>query len=30
MRMRVYHIGCHEAGLCCYKVIHTENLLHSL
>jgi hypothetical protein len=22
MRMRVYYLNCHEAGLCCYLVIH--------
>jgi hypothetical protein len=30
MRMRVCCLHCHEAGLCCYLVIHIENLLHSL
>jgi hypothetical protein len=30
MRMRVYYLDCYEAGLCCYLVIHTENLLHQL
>jgi hypothetical protein len=29
-RMRVCYLDCHEAGLCCYLVIHTENLLHQL
>jgi hypothetical protein len=24
------HLGCHEAGLCCYLVIHIENLLRTL
>jgi hypothetical protein len=28
--MRVCYLDCHEAGLCCYLVIHTENLLHPL
>jgi hypothetical protein len=28
MHMRVCYLHCHEAGLCCYLVIHTENLLH--
>jgi hypothetical protein len=30
MRMRVCYLllDCHDAGLCCYLVIHTENLLH--
>jgi hypothetical protein len=23
-------LGCHEAGLCCYLMIHIENLLHPL
>jgi hypothetical protein len=27
MRMRVCYLGCHEAGLCCYLVIHIEKLL---
>jgi hypothetical protein len=30
MRMLVYYLDCHEAGLCCYLVIHTENQLHPL
>jgi hypothetical protein len=30
MRMRVYHLDCHEVGLCCYLVTHTENLLRPL
>jgi hypothetical protein len=30
MRMRVCYLDCHEAGLCCYVVIHLENLLHPL
>jgi hypothetical protein len=30
MRMRVCYQDGHEAGLCCYLVIHTENLLHQL
>jgi hypothetical protein len=30
MCVRVYYVDCHEAGLCCYLVIHTENLLHQL
>jgi hypothetical protein len=30
MRMRVCYVDCHEAGLCCYLVIHIENLLHPL
>jgi hypothetical protein len=28
--MRVYYLDCHEAGLCCHLVIHTENVLHPL
>jgi hypothetical protein len=28
--MRVCCLDCHEAGLCCYVVIHIENLLHPL
>jgi hypothetical protein len=27
MRMRICCLDCHEAGLCCYLVIHIENLL---
>jgi hypothetical protein len=30
MRMRVCYLDCHEAGLCCYLVIHVENLLRLL
>jgi hypothetical protein len=30
MRMRVCYLDCHEAGLCCYLVIHTENLWRPL
>jgi hypothetical protein len=30
MRMRVCYIDCHEAGQCCYLVIHIENLLYPL
>jgi uncharacterized membrane protein len=30
MNMRVCYLDCHEAGLCCYLVIHTENQLHPL
>jgi hypothetical protein len=30
MRMRVCCLDCHEAGLCCYLVIHIENLLRPL
>jgi hypothetical protein len=26
MRVRVCYIDCHEAGLCCYVLIHIENL----
>jgi hypothetical protein len=29
-RMRVCCLDCHEAGLCCYLVIHIENLLRPL
>jgi hypothetical protein len=28
--MRVCYLDCHEAGLCFYLVIHTENVLHQL
>jgi hypothetical protein len=28
--MCICYVGCHEAGLCCYLVIHIENLLHPL
>jgi hypothetical protein len=27
-RMSIYYLDCHEAGLHCYQVIHTENLAH--
>jgi hypothetical protein len=30
MRMRVSYVDCHEAGLCCYLVIHIANLLRPL
>jgi hypothetical protein len=30
MCMHVCCLDCHEAGLCCYLVIHTENLLRPL
>jgi hypothetical protein len=30
MRMRFRYVDCHEAGLCCYLVIHIENILHPL
>jgi hypothetical protein len=30
MRMRLCYLDCHEAGLCCYLVIHIENLLPQL
>jgi hypothetical protein len=30
MRMRVCYLYCHESGLCCYLVIHTDNLLRPL
>jgi hypothetical protein len=29
-RMRLGYLDCHEGGLCCYLVIHIENLLRSL
>jgi hypothetical protein len=25
--MCVFYLNCHESGLCCYLVIHIENLL---
>jgi hypothetical protein len=28
--MRARYLACHEAGLCCYLVTYTENLLHPL
>jgi hypothetical protein len=28
--MRVCYLDCHEAGLCCYLVVHIENLLRQL
>jgi hypothetical protein len=30
MRMRVRYLDSNEAGLCCYLVIHIQNLLHPL
>jgi hypothetical protein len=30
MRLRVCYLNCHEAGLCCYVVIHIEHLLRPL
>jgi hypothetical protein len=30
VRMRVCYLDCHEGGLCCYLVIHVENLLRPL
>jgi hypothetical protein len=30
MRMRVWYLCCHETRLCCYLVIHIENLLRPL
>jgi hypothetical protein len=30
MRMRVCYLDCHEAGLCCYPVVHIENPLRQL
>jgi hypothetical protein len=30
MRMRVCYLDCHVAGLCCYLVVHIENLLRPL
>jgi hypothetical protein len=30
MRMCICYLDCHEAELCCYLVIHTENVLHPL
>jgi hypothetical protein len=30
MRMCIYYLDCHEAGLCCYLAIHIENVLHPL
>jgi hypothetical protein len=30
MSMRVWYLDCHEVWLCCYLVIHIENLLHPL
>jgi hypothetical protein len=30
IRMRVCYLDCHEAGLCCYLVMHIENLLRPL
>jgi hypothetical protein len=30
MRIRFCYLDCHKTGLCCYLVIHIENLLHPL
>jgi hypothetical protein len=30
MRIHVCYLDCHEAGLCCYLVIHVENRLRPL
>jgi hypothetical protein len=30
MRMRVYYVDCHEAGLCWYLVIHIQTLIRPL
>jgi hypothetical protein len=30
VRICVCYLDCHEAGLCCYLVIHIENLLWSI
>jgi hypothetical protein len=30
MRMSVCYLHCHEAGLCCYLVIHVENPITSI
>jgi hypothetical protein len=30
MRMCVLYLDCHQAGLCCYLVIHIESLLRPL
>jgi hypothetical protein len=30
MRMRVCYLDYHEAGLCCYLVLHIETLLEPL
>jgi hypothetical protein len=30
MRMHICYLDCPEAGLYCYPVIHTENLLYPL
>jgi hypothetical protein len=30
LHMHICNMDCHEAGLCCYLVIHIENLLHTL
>jgi hypothetical protein len=30
MHMRICYLHCHESGLCCYLVIHKENLLRPL
>jgi hypothetical protein len=30
MRMRVCYLDCYETGVCCYLVMHIENLLRPL
>jgi hypothetical protein len=30
MCLHICHLDCHEVGVCCYLVIHIENLLHPL
>jgi hypothetical protein len=30
LNIRINYLDCHEAGLCCYLVIHIENLLRPL
>jgi hypothetical protein len=30
MRMYVWYLDCYEAGMCCYLLIHVENLLRPL
>jgi hypothetical protein len=29
MHMRVYYLDCHEAGLCCYLVNHSDYIYYS-
>jgi hypothetical protein len=30
LNMHIYYLDCHEGGLCCYLLLHVENLIHPL